>query len=205
MMKYQSIKTVRSVALSLLALSVMAVSALAKPLTLKVTPGQPNLITFTSIAPLETIVGKTSSVRGALVFDPDNLAAPVSGSIEVDMATLDTDNRVRDGHMRSNHLHTDQFPFSRFTLQSLTDTGGQLKFDNGKQARFKARGSFLCHGVTHDIQPEVKAVWNATAGELEVEAFFSVKLSDYNIPRPQFLVMKLDEMQAIAIKFTARP
>ena len=35
--------------------------------------------------------------------------------------------------------------------------------------------------------------------EIHVVARFEIKLSDYEIPRPQFLIMKLDEVQRITV------
>jgi hypothetical protein len=42
-------------------------------------------------------------------------------------------------------------------------------------------------------------------GALHVVTHFKIKLPDYSIPRPQFLVMKLDEVQSVTVDLTARP
>ncbi|MBM3329378.1 MAG: YceI family protein [Calditrichaeota bacterium] len=174
----------------------------AKPLTLKVEAGPPNLITFTSRAPLETIVGKTAQISGSLRFDPADLTAEASAVLIVQMATLNTDNRVRDGHMRDNHLHTDIHPISRFTLTRLIPS--EIKaMPSGATILMKAEGEFLCHGVSRQITPDIKAKWDEVSGRLDVTATFKVTLADYGIPRPQFLVMKLEETQDIEVKFVA--
>lgn len=198
-----SFKIRLTTALICITLLALANGAIAKPITLKVTEGAPNLVSFTSIAPLETIVGKTSAISGSINFDPENLSGTIDATLEVDMATLDTDNKIRDGHMRKNHLHTDSFPSSQFTLHLLNGTPA-TKLQDGVPTKFNAKGTFLCHGVTKNIEPEVTATWNQETRSLSVSASFNVKLSEYDIPRPQFLVMKLDETQAVSVKFTAR-
>lgn len=155
-----------------------------------------------SQAPLETIVGKTNSISGWISFNPADLSQPVASDIVVNMATLDTDNKIRNGHMRDNHLHTDRYPTSRFQLKKiLVDSG--IPLPDGEPMKFSIQGEFTLHGVTRSIQPSVTATWKPTTKTLEVIAQFTVKLSDYQIPRPQFLVMKLDEEQKVTVYFQA--
>lgn len=189
--------------LTLLFGSIYCPNAFSEPITLSVSEGEPNSVTFTSIAPLETIIGRTSAISGTIVFDPDDLGAPAEAVLVVKMETLDTGNKIRDGHMRKNHLHTDEFPISRFTLKALLPSSFR-GLESGKSVRFKARGSFLCHGKINEIEPEIIALWDRKKQELQIEALFSVQLSRYDIPRPQFLVLKLEDTQIINVKFTAR-
>ena len=186
-------------------LAVFAASVLpasAAPLKFIVKPGAPNEVKFTSVAQMETIVGKTTAIQGWLTADPDDLGVPVAAEFTVDMATLDTDNRIRNGHMRANHLHTDKFPFSRFALKGLTP--GAPKSLTSSFSDFRAQGEFACHGVTRAIEPQISAAWSPASRTLTVIARFDVKLSDYEIPRPQFLVLKLDDTQKVEVRFTAR-
>lgn len=176
--------------------------AYGETIRLEIKPGPPNLVTFVSQAPLETIVGKTNSISGWISFNPADLSQPVASDIVVNMATLDTDNKIRNGHMRDNHLHTDRYPTSRFQLKKiLVDSG--MPLPDGEPMKFSIQGEFTLHGVTRSIQPSVTATWKPTTKTLEVTAQFTVKLSDYQIPRPQFLVMKLDEEQKVTVYFQA--
>jgi len=187
---------------SLLVLAAFAGTADAEPQTFQVVPGKPNLVTFTSKAPLETVVGHTELISGWIKVDPGNLAASPTGEFEVDMASLDTDNRIRNGHMRDNHLHTKQYPTSRFVLKGLGE-GAPVKLPDGSPVTFTTTGDFTCHGVTNSITPQVTVIWNAGSRTLDVTAKFSVILDDYSIPLPQFLVMKLEKKQDIVIRFIA--
>jgi len=42
-------------------------------------------------------------------------------------------------------------------------------------------------------------------GTLHVATHFDVKLSDYNIDRPAFLMLKLEETQHVTVQVIARP
>jgi polyisoprenoid-binding protein YceI len=193
---------INTIAIFLLLSLLMFSIALAEPITLVVIEGKPNLVKFTSKAPLETIVGTTSKINGSLTFDPDNLNDVCSAELTVDMASLDTDNRIRNGHMRNNHLHTDKYPNSVFVMKGIGQSENIALLD-GKEITFKINGDFTLHGVTRAIEPEITALLNAGNKTLEITARFDVHLQDYEIPRPQFLIMKLDEIQKIEINFTA--
>ena len=192
----------RYISYTSLLLFLLSFLAQGEELRLKINPGAPNLVSFISQAPLETIEGKTNRISGWISFDPQDLTKPVSSDILVDMASLDTDNRIRNGHMRDNHLHTDRYPNSRFVLtQILVNPGTPIK--PNEQVSFNIKGNFTLHGVTRTIQPEVTALWAPDQQTLEVTARFTVRLTDSALPRPQFLIMKLDEDQKVTVKFRA--
>jgi polyisoprenoid-binding protein YceI len=170
-------------------------SAYAVPVTFAVTGGEGNLIRFESKAPLETVVGKTDRVSGIVSFDPEDLSAGVSARVEVDAASLKTGNKIRDGHMRNNYLETDQFPVISFVMDSAPLSGALP--ENGTY-RGDVEGDFTCHGVTRKITVPVTVT--RSGDEILMEGNFEVKLSDYDIKRPKFLIMKLDEVQRITVK-----
>lgn len=181
-------------------LIVPAAAAQADPITFKISEGGGNLIQFESKAPLETITGVTDQVEGTITLDPLNLADGVSALIVVDAASLKTGNKIRDGHMRDNHLHTDQFPKITFALSNLTLEGA---LQDNVPRDFQVVGDFFLHGVINTIAVPVQVTWiqKETERKLHVQGAFSVALSDHRIPRPQFLVMKLDEVQKITVDF----
>ena len=185
------------------ALLLIAGLANAEPVTLKVIPGKPNYVQFTSVAPLETVVGHTDRISGTVLVDPENLTGNISAALTVEMGSLTTDNRIRDGHMRDHHLETGKFPTCQFVIKTLGSEAPK-KLESGKPETFTIKGEFTCHGVTKDIQPTVTTIWNPDEKSLNVIATFEVLLADYSIPRPQFLVMKLDEKQSVTVKFTAQ-
>lgn len=166
-----------------------------------VTQGTPeNYVTFTSKAPLEEIVGKTNVVTGYVTL-PDGISQG-SGEMHVDLASLDTGMGLRNKHMRENHLETDRFPEAVFTLNTMTIPGGVLQ--PGIRTSTAVRGVLLLHGLSHEISPSVYLTLSATGDELTIESSFTVLLQDYNITRPEFLVMKVANDQRIDVRLVAR-
>ena len=64
-------------------------------------------------------------------------------------------------------------------------------------------GTLELHGVTQPVSVPIEMTLQK--GALHVVSHFKVKLPDYKIARPQFLVMKLDEVQSVTVDVEARP
>ena len=175
---------------------------ISAPLAFEIKPGSPNLVKFTSDAPMVKIVGVTDQISGTLNFDPSDMSGSLEAEFTVDMKSLDTDNKIRNKHMRDNHLETDVFPSSSFKLRSIGDVPGG-KLNHLEPVTFNAQGDFNLHGITNRIDVKITAIWDEQKKTVETVAIFDLFLASYKIPRPQFLVMKLDEKQSVEIKFTA--
>ncbi|MFN3822317.1 MAG: YceI family protein [bacterium] len=171
-----------------------------------------NSVEFRSKAPLELIVGRTNVIGGTVTFDHEDLSQPFTALIKVDLRTLSTDNATRDQHMRENYLHTDQYPWAVFQASGKIKTPS-LRLMDGETAEVKPNGNLTIHGVTKEIEVSGIARYFAATPHLEklgfpgdvfrFEGSFSVNLKDFNIDRPQLLVLKLSERQEVFIAFTA--
>ena len=66
-------------------------------------------------------------------------------------------------------------------------------------------GEFELHGVHRRLRLPVTVSLDEEAGRarLKIECHFQVSLADYKIARPQFLVMKLSDLQEISFLATA--
>jgi len=171
-----------------------------------------NLVQFTSDAPLEKVVGKTHDISGTLALDLSNLMATTNGTFEVDLRTLDTDNRLRNEHMREDHLETDKYPKATFTLRKFL-SADRDRLVSGGSADVMAEGELLLHGISKVYQIPVRlryqrsdaATENRLGGNkgdlLEVKAAFVVKLADHQIRRPELLFMRLAEEQNVEVSF----
>ena len=175
----------------------------AETMTFTVEPDTFSEVKFISTAKVETFEGTTNRIAGTFKFDPTDIQAGIDGKLEVDMTALSTGISQRDGHMRDNHLHTDQFPRSTFIPKKIIENSVKMLPDN-ESITFTLEGDFTLHGVTHTIQPEVTATWHSDQKNLNVLARFSVRLDDYDIPLPQFLILKLAQEQKIEIHFVAK-
>jgi len=183
---------------ALLALSGWA--AAAQPITFTVSGGEGNRIQFESKAPLETVTGTTDQVSGTIALDPADLGSGVSANIIVDAASIKTGNGIRDGHMRDNHLQTKEFPEIKFTLNNFALDGA---LPPGVAKSYTIAGEFTLHGVTRTISVPVEVTYipSETGRKIRVVGHFRVSLAEYDIPRPQFLIMRLDDVQKITVDF----
>ena len=187
---------------------ILCLSANAAEKTYSINPEKFQKITFTSKAATETFEGITDVVSGNLMLDPDNLSN-VSGGCKVDLRTLDTGINLRNTHMKENHLHTDKFPYTEFSLKSVS---GAVSLKAGQMVEFIAKGEFTLHGVTREIEIPIRAElfndssntpYKNSSGVLHITGEFIIKLADYDIPLPQFLFMKLSDKQLININIWA--
>ncbi len=188
------------IAASSLLLLLPALRLQAEPTTFVVTPDS-SMVTFVSVAPLETFDGTTNQLSGLFSLEPGNLGAGVTGTLTVQMRDLTTGLGVRDNHMKKNHLQTDLYPVSIFVPTAVKQ--GPDSLASGEPAKLILTGIFTLHGMTRRIVVQVDALWNRDGDRLQVTAKFPVRLADYSIPRPQFLTMRLGEVQQVTVAFTA--
>jgi polyisoprenoid-binding protein YceI len=170
----------------------------------KIVPGRSgNEAQFKSDAPMETVVGTAHTLTGFVELDPASDGTGARGEVHVDLTSLKTGIELRDRHMRENHLETDTYPETVFILSSITLPAGGLR--ESERTRVTVNGTLRLHGVEHQIQPETYITLGSSGSgsSLHVESSFVVSLPDYQIKRPQFLVMRLAEEQRINVEFTA--
>lgn len=165
-----------------------------------VTPDSDSEVVFTSKAPGETFHGKSKKISGTITFDPADLDM-VSGKLTVPVASLDTGIKLRNNHMMENHLHPDKFPEIVFVPKKILSPSASSF--SGADVSGKIQGEFTLHGVTKTIEPDFEATYEKSSGILSVKVNFMVNLNDFEIPRPQFLFMKLAENQAVEVTLKA--
>jgi polyisoprenoid-binding protein YceI len=166
--------------------------------------GAPNLVVFSSSAPMEKFEGRTRQIEGRIAVDPGALGDSVSVHFEVDLASLDTGLAKRDQHMRETHLETAKYPRAIFDGASLVHAAG-VSLAAGRPVTFDSDGTFSLHGVSRRIRVHVEAsIQAAGAGSaIHFIATFPVSLADYQISRPEFLFLKLAEIQDVRVEGTA--
>jgi len=167
-----------------------------------IAPDGASQMRFESKAPMETFEGKTKKLTGTVELDPAQLGDAITTRIEVDMASLDTGIAMRNKHMYENHLHVDKYPKAVFTGGKLSDLSA-TSLAEGVTVTGNIAGTMNLHGVEKPLQAPIEMTLQG--GALHITTRFKIKLPDYSIPRPQFLVMKLDEVQSVTVDLTARP
>jgi len=174
----------------------------ARATSFLVVPDAGSRVQFLSKAPMETFSGKTRSLQGNVTLDPDSLGDSLRVVVEVEMASLDTGIDMRNRHMRENHLHTDQYPKAIFRGGRLADLSSP-QLTPGTPVTGTLAGTLELHGTTRPV--EIPFEMTLAGGSLHVTCRFEISLADYGIPRPQFLVMRLDDVQRVTVELEARP
>jgi len=179
---------------------VLLAAAVAHASVFTVREGKDSKVVFTSRAPTETFQGKTDRMQGTLTLDPTAIGDSVTVHLEVDLASLDTGKKMRNRHMRENHLETDKYPKAIFDGAAVLSPPG-AKLEPGKPTPFQIEGTFALHGVTRRLKADARATWvpAGTGGRIVFYAEFPVTLSDYSIRRPEFLFLKLAETQQVSV------
>ena len=186
----------------ILALAVLGLlpAAGAHAVVFAVHPGKDSKVVFTSKAPTETFQGKTDRMEGTLTLDPSALGDSISVHLEVDMASLSTGKKLRDDHMREDHLEVEKYPKAVFEGAALLSPAG-AKLEPGKLTPFQIEGTFALHGVSRRLRFPAEATFTPVGqgGRVAFRANFSVALPDYQIKRPEFLFLKLAEVQEVEV------
>ena len=182
-----------------LALSAFLAGA-ASAATFTVRPGGDTKVVFTSKAPVETFEGKTDQMQGTITVEPATVGDSVTVHLEVDLASLDTGKKLRNRHMRENHLETDKYPKAIFDGATVR---GAAKIEPGKRSTFEVEGTFALHGVSRRLKANAEVWLDASGKQLGFVATFPIALPDYAIKRPEFLFMKLAEVQQLKASATA--
>lgn len=178
----------------------MAAAPSAWAATWTVTDG--SSVVFTSKAPMESFDGKTDKISGSISVDTDDLSGVLTMHMVVDLVSLDTGIGMRNTHMRENHLETEEFPEAVFSGHSIIQTSAP-HLAPGQPVELMVRGLFALHGVEREMDIPA-TVTLAADGSLTVESAFEVKLSDHEIKRPKFLVMKLADEQQVKVSLKTR-
>lgn len=200
-----------SIALAAAAFALMPLAASSQALRFDVQDHGMSRVSFTSEAPLETIVGTTTVVTGELAVDLKSPGKTATGTVNVDIAAIRTGVDLRDEHLRSeNWLDAAKFPKATFALEHLAAPGALVA---GKTLTGTASGTLTIHGVTKKVSVPVTIGFHKWTEELKnfgiatdllrVKATFVVKLADYGIKIPSMLGRKLGETVEIAVNLTA--
>ncbi len=152
-----------------------------------------NVVKFISDAPIEDFEGVTNSIDGYIFNEEDK----IDGSdiyFEVELNTVDTDNGLRNRHMREDYLHTDKYPLTTFSGTIVESE----KVDD-KHYKIKAKGKFEVHGVekTKTIEADIYKYGKT----LHIKTKFVVTLTDHNIEVPSLMLVKIDENMDLRLDF----
>ncbi len=126
-----------------------------------------------------TAVGRGNDITGLLTIEGTTATGI---DVEIQVASIESDDGRRDGQFRGRIMETDQFPTANFSLTQPIDFGTIPT--EGEQVTATATGELTLHGVTREVTFEVTA--EATADRIGVLGNIPVLFSDYDIDNPSF-------------------
>lgn len=210
----------RSLVYSIAVVVVSSAAAQAAPRTFEIGDKlKRDVVSFTSDAPVELIVGKTSAITGKVTVDDSlDLTKPVQANFDVDLASIDTGIPLRNEHMRDNFLETKKYPTATFVLKKLDNPPKQLK--EGQTVKLSGTGDFSIHGKTVSKKVTVEVTYSKKCPQTEANAptspakapgcdllhiktTFPVAFADHSIQRPQIVFQKLADTVFVTVAATA--
>jgi polyisoprenoid-binding protein YceI len=155
---------------------------------------------FKTEAPLETIVGATTDVAGAVSFDPER-PETAHGRIEVGLVSLSTGGELLDQHLHERAwLWTDQYPKATFEVTGVEIPRAAAP---GATVRGKVHGRLTVRGVSKDVVADVlvtplpptadpRGATSAAPGEVvRVEADLRTAFTNHGMQVPEVFLYRL--------------
>lgn len=113
--------------------------------------------------------GSFTGFKGTINFDPQN-AATSSFDVTINAATVNTDNNLRDGHLRgSSYFDVKNYPVIHFISSKVTSSGNS----------FMLYGKLTIKGKTKDISIPFTAA--SAADEYLFKGSFKINRKDFGV------------------------
>jgi polyisoprenoid-binding protein YceI len=153
-------------------------------------------------AGLTDTIGNTQEIEGELQLNLDDLSAPLGANrFAVNLATLTSDQPLRDRWIRQNGPQFNEFSVAEFTATAIEDA--PASYQEGDEVQFKLVGDLTIREIT---QP---ATFDVTA-KLEGDTITGVAtaqllMTDFGIDPPNFAnTLSVQNEFAVQVEFTAR-
>ncbi len=168
-------------------------------------------VSFTSDAPLESIVGTTTKVSGDFTVDLSDIASTKAAAVKVAVGTLKTGIDTRDEHLQGEGwFDTANHPDAIFELHSVVAASRALWPGHTVGATLK--GALTIKGIPVPVEAEAAIgyhKWTPALGKygiegniVRVKADFDVKLSDYGMSAG-VIGKKVAEQVQVSLNLTA--
>lgn len=142
---------------------------------------------------------KTSALTGTLVLTAARPAA-FSGTLAVDLRSLDSGIGLRNEHLRDNYLEVGKGDgYQQAVLSDLRLEGDAATV----QGRTGFSGRLRLHGTTREVKGQADV--HRDGGSVRVDASFPVTISDYGIPKPQYLGVGVRNEVQVKVSLVATP
>ena len=143
-------------------------------------------------------IGTTDAVTGTVAMGANGKVSPQSG-FTIDVTSLKSDQRRRDGYVQGRILETAKFPTVTFTVTDIDNL--RLPLPTTGSRIFSLKGDLTVHGVTRPATWRVTAdiAGSAMSGTAETRFTFE----DFGLLRPKVPVL-LSVEDTIALEYAFR-
>jgi polyisoprenoid-binding protein YceI len=124
-----------------------------------------------------TAVGKTSTISGSMTLRDATVTA---AQFTVPLATVESDESLRDVQFRGRIMDVAQYPDALFTLTAPIPLGALPPV--ATVINTTATGSLAMHGVTRSVTFTIHAEYTGT--EIEVSGSIPITFANWNIQNP---------------------
>jgi len=132
-----------------------------------------------------TVTGRTEQVTGTVTVEDGSLTA---GEIEVDMASIATDQPPRDSYFRDQAVQVRNFPTATFTLTEPADLGDGA---TGVQLT----GDLTIRDVTQQVTVDAQVA--ASGDTVQVVGSVPVTFADFGIEAPSLGFVTVEDTGAV--------
>jgi polyisoprenoid-binding protein YceI len=162
-----------------------------------------NTVRFVSRAVIEEFEGVTERIDGFVYLAAPHLESGLGGDgtefyFEVDLASLDTGNTLRDRHMRDNYLEVREYPYA--TIEGRL---GSVQGNSAEGFQVAIVGALGIHGVSRRVSIRCEAEEEGPG--YRVRCAWNVLLSDFDIEIPKVMFLKLANEVRIELDFVLVP
>lgn len=150
---------------------------------------------YEASTPNEVWRGRAPFERFSLAFDRQNLPETLTLQVELEPSAFNSGNVIRDINGQRTVFETGSYPTISFTSSSVEVS--DPTFRSGSQS-VTVTGTLTMHGVEKTVS--VPAAVTRTGDSFTATGTFEVLLSDYEMRRPSFLFVTVDD--EVQIDFT---
>jgi polyisoprenoid-binding protein YceI len=127
-------------------------------------------------------VGRTPDITGGIAIVGTTIP---TAEFEVDLTTLQSDSRMRDGQLNRQALETASFPKATFALSQPIDLGSVPA--EGATVDVTAVGDLTLHGVTKSVEIPLQA--RLSGSVITIAGSLPITFADFGMSKPQSMMV----------------
>ncbi|MBN2981719.1 MULTISPECIES: YceI family protein [Cohnella] len=144
----------------------------------------------------ETVNFVNDVVGGSWTLNVDDLSQ-TAGSGQIDMASVDSGNGQRDGHVKgADYFNVEEFPEATFAATSFE--GLPAEWTEGTAYDFNMTGTLSVRGIEKEVAFASKTVYQG--GQLLLSGTTTVTFADFGMENPHNVVLDTENEIAVQLE-----